>query len=331
MEVSFKILRQQPDGSPYHETFTLDVEGGNTILDCLNRIKWELDGTLAFRKNCRNTICGSCSMKINGRSALACKENVASELTAFGGTEAGEIAEIEIAPLGNLPIVRDLIVDMKPFWDDLERIQPYISTASRAIPEREFLQTPEERDKLNSTGNCIMCGACYSECNAKAVNPDFVGPHALAKARRTLVDSRDGESAGRLQMYNEGTAGVWGCTRCYFCNAVCPMEVAPMDQIGLIKQEILADDAVAESRSIRHRKVLVELVKEGGWIDERKFGIYVVGNYFRDLRGLAGLAPLGLRMLVRGKFPTSFERSAGTEEVRGIIEAVQEKKERSPS
>jgi succinate dehydrogenase / fumarate reductase iron-sulfur subunit len=325
MEVSFKILRQQPDGTPHLETFTLDVEGGNTILDCLNRIKWELDGTLAFRKNCRNTICGSCAMKINGRSALACKENVAGELTRFGGDGAGEIAEITIAPLGNLPIIRDLIVEMKPFWDDLERVQPYISTSARSIPEREFLQTPEERQELNQMGNCILCGACYSECNAKQVNPDFVGPHALAKARRTLVDSRDSESESRLQLYSEGTAGVWGCTRCYFCNTVCPMEVAPMDQIGLIKQEILASDQIAESRSIRHRKALIELVKEGGWIDERKFGLYVVGNYLRDLRGLLSIAPLGLRMIVTGKFPAFFEPSEGTAEVRGIIEAVQEK------
>lgn len=323
MEVSFKILRQQPDGSPHIETFVLDVEAGNTILDCLDRIKWELDGTLAFRKNCRNTICGSCAMKINGRSALACKENVASELTRFGCQGKGEIAEISIAPLANLPVIRDLIVEMKPFWDDLERVEPYISTAARSIPEREFLQSPEERDRLNQTGNCIMCGACYSECNAKEVNPEFVGPHALAKARRTLADSRDGDTDHRLQMYNEGTAGVWGCTRCYFCNAVCPMEVAPMDRIGEIKREILAREDVPNSIQIRHRKTLIELVKEGGWVDERKFGLYVVGNYFRDLRGLFSIAPLGLRMMVRGKFPTSFEPSEGTAEVRGLIEAVQ--------
>jgi succinate dehydrogenase / fumarate reductase iron-sulfur subunit len=323
MEVSFKILRQTPNGTPHLETFSLEVEAGNTILDCLNRIKWELDGTLAFRKNCRNTICGSCAIKINGRSALACKENIASELTRFGGKGDGKIAEITIAPLGNLPVVRDLIVEMKPFWDDLERIEPYISTSARSLPEREFLQTPEERDKLNQMGNCIMCGACYSECNAKQVNPDFVGPHALAKAQRMLVDSRDDRAEERLERYNEGTAGVWGCTRCYFCNAVCPMAVEPMDQIGKIKQDILASENLPDSRPIRHRKVLIELVKEGGWVDERKFGLYVVGNYFRDLRGLLSLAPLGLRMIAKGKFPTSFERSQGTEEVRGLIEAVQ--------
>ncbi len=159
MEVYFKILRQRPNDTPYLENFTLEVEAGNTILDCLNRIKWELDGTLAFRKNCRNTICGSCAMKINGRSALACQQNIASELNHCSQKDAGEIPEITIAPLGNLPIIRDLIVNMQPFWDDLEKVEPYISSQARTIPEREFLQTPEERANLNQMGNCIMCGA----------------------------------------------------------------------------------------------------------------------------------------------------------------------------
>jgi succinate dehydrogenase / fumarate reductase iron-sulfur subunit len=101
------------------------------------------------------------------------------------------------------------------------------------------------------------------------------------------------------------------------------MEVAPLEQITKIKQEILDQKPASDSRSIRHRKVLVELVKEGGWIDERQFGLQVVGNYFKDLRGLLGIAPLGLRMIAKGKFPLSFEPSEGVAEVRSLIEAVQ--------
>lgn len=332
MQVRFNVVRQNQNEAPRVHAYTLDVEESNTILDCLNSIKWEQDGTLAFRKNCRNTICGSCSMRINGRSALACKENVGSELARldkiahFSSAEKpiNFIPEITVAPMGNMPVIKDLVVDMTSFWDNLEAVEPYISTASRAIPEREFLQTPEERSKLDQTGNCILCGACYSECNAREVNPEFVGPHALAKAYRTIADGRDSETENRLEKYNEGTAGVWGCTRCYYCNSVCPMEVAPMDQIGKIKQEILDRKDEQASRSIRHRKVLIELVKEGGWIDERKFGIEVVGNYFRDVQGLLSLGPLGLRMIARGKFPLFFEPSEGTETVRNLIESVQE-------
>ncbi len=334
MQVTFKIVRQSQNTSPRFQTYKLDVEPGNTILDCLNRIKWEQDGSLAFRKNCRNTICGSCSMRINGRSALACKENIGNEVArlqqmastsnsdaALSSSES--IKEMTIAPMGNMPIIKDLVVDMQSFWDNLEAVDPYISTAGRLVPEREFLQTPEERSQLDRTGNCILCGACYSECNAREVNPEFVGPHALAKAYRMVADSRDAQTETRLEKYNQGTEGVWGCTRCFYCNAVCPMDVAPMDRIGEIKSEILALKDAQASRSIRHRKVLVDLVKEGGWIDERKFGLHVVGNYFRDIKGLISLGPLGLRMLLKGKFPLGFEPSAGVEEVRSLIESVQ--------
>ena len=320
MQVIFKVIRQKLNHPPKVESYTLNVDAETTILDCLDRIKWELDGSLAYRKNCRNTICGSCAIRINGRSALACKENVGNEL-ARSHTQAA--SEIIVAPLGNMPVIKDLVVDMKSFWDHLEDVDPYVSTSARAVPEREFLQSPLMRSRLDQMGNCIMCGACYSECNAREVNPDFVGPHALAKAQRLVVDSRDAQTEARLEQYNEGTAGVWGCTRCYWCNAVCPMDVAPMDQISAIKQQILDRKTAEDSRSIRHRKVLIDLVKESGWIDERKFGLLVVGDYFRDLRGLLSLAPLGLRMLTSGKFPMHFEPSEGTQQVRSLIESVQ--------
>jgi len=334
MQVLFNVIRQDQTATPRVETFTLDVDPGSTILDCLNRIKWEQDGTLAYRKNCRNTICGSCSIRINGRSALACKENVGSELARLqqampvepadtAQPKAESIPTITLAPMGNMPVIKDLVVDMHSFWNNLKAIDPYVSTAARHIPEREFLQTPEERAKLNQTGNCILCGACYSECNAYEVNPNFVGPHALAKAYRMIADNRDEETEARLEKYNQGTDGVWGCTRCYFCNSVCPMEVAPMDQISKIKGEILDRKDAQSSRTIRHRKTLIELVKQGGWIDERQFGLKVMGNSFRDLKGLASLGPLGLRMVAKGKFPLSFEPSEGASTVRSLIESVQ--------
>lgn len=318
MQVLFKILRQSSESTPEFKNYTLEVDPGNTILDCLNQIKWELDGSLAFRKNCRNTICGSCAMRINGRSALACKENVGQELANYNDKE------IVISPLGNMPVIKDLVVDMTNFWNDLESIEPYVSTRGRQIPEREFLQSPEVREQLNQTGNCIMCGACYSECNAKEVNSAFVGPHALAKSLRLVKDNRDSQKEERLEKYNEDTNAVWGCTRCYMCNSVCPMEVAPMEQISKIKQEILERKETG-SRPIRHRKLLVDLVKQGGWIDERKFGVLLMSNYFRDLKSLLSILPVGWKMLLKGKLPKSFEPSEGTEEVRSLIEAVQGK------
>lgn len=338
MQVIFKVFRQVAGSLPKFQDYNLDVEPGTTILDCLNRIKWEQDGTLAFRKNCRNTICGSCSMRINGRSALACKENVGSEIKRLQAS-ADSVATIDpaatpawkshgipimtVAPMGNMPVIKDLVVNMDSFWQNLKAVDPYVSTASRQIPEREFLQTPEERSRLNQVGNCILCGACYSECNAREVNETFVGPHALAKAYRMVADSRDQTTDVRLEKYNEGTIGVWGCTRCYYCNQVCPMEVAPLDQISKIKSAILDKKEAQASVSIRHRKTLVDLVKRGGWVDERQFGVRVVGNSFRDIRGILSLAPLGLRMIATGKFPLTFEKSEGTQQVRSLIESVE--------
>jgi len=338
MQVNFAILRQQQGGTPAVRDYLLEVSPEQTILDCLDRIKWELDGSLAFRKNCRNTICGSCGMRVNGRSALACKEKVGGVLARQPDSVSEPVASvptIRIAPLGNLPVIRDLVVDMQPFWDDLSRVDPYVSTRARAVPEREFLQSPEERSDLEATGNCIMCGACYSECNAKEVNPAFVGPHALAKARRMTADKRDAETEARLDAYGEDLQGVWGCTRCYLCNEVCPMEVAPLDRISELKQDVLArhrnEAASHASRPVRHRKVLVDLVARGGWLDERKFGIRVVGNHFRDWPGLLSLAPLGMRMLASGKFPLLFEPSEGTQEVRGLIARARASSEEAES
>ncbi|AFY82968.1 succinate dehydrogenase/fumarate reductase iron-sulfur subunit [Oscillatoria acuminata] len=362
MQVLFKIVRQSQNTGPRIQTYQLDVEPGNTILDCLNRIKWEQDGTLAFRKNCRNTICGSCSMRINGRSALACKENISAELArlnqiseqstetesvtrdreqtenaalnALPGapprtTAPGAIPEITIAPMGNMPVVKDLVVDMQRFWNNLEAVDPYVSNSARKIPEREFLQTPEERSRLEESGNCILCGACYSECNAVEVNPNFVGPHALAKAYRMVEDDRDDQTESRLQNYNQANSGVWSCTRCFYCNSVCPMGVEPLDKIGKIKDEILDRTDDQASRPIRHRKVLIDLVKKGGWVDERKFAVMVVGNFFRDIKGLLSLAPVGFQSIKRGKMPLTFEPSEGTKEVRSLIESVQELESKS--
>jgi len=321
MQIEFQILRQTRETAPTIERFLIEADPSETILSCLNRIKWEQDGSLAFRKNCRNTICGSCSMRINGRSTLACKENIAGEMARMG-LAADEIPTMTIAPLGNLPVIKDLVVDMQPFWDDLEKVEPYVSTASRQLPEREFLQSPDDRAKFDATGNCILCGACYSECNAKEVNPEFVGPHALAKAQRLIADDRDDRRDARLEQFNNTESGVWSCTRCFFCNSVCPMEVAPLDRISQIKGEILDRSTKDDSRPIRHRKVLLELVEQGGWVDERKFSVQVIGNYFKDLKGLLSLAPVGLRVVARGKFPTHFDPSEGTAEVRSLIAAV---------
>ena len=271
-------------------------------------------------------------MRVNGRAALACKETLQEELDRLSASpfwnqsaaaESGSIPTFEIQPMQNFPVIKDLVVEMGQFWKNLAQVDPYVSTAGRSIPEREFLQLPSERKTLDQVGNCILCGASYSECNAKTVNPDFVGPHALAKAYRVLADTRDSATPTRLTNYAQDLSGVWGCTRCFNCNTACPMGVAPLDQITKIKTEILAQPPEQEeTRAVRHRRAMVDLVEAGGWIDERQFGLRVLGNRFRDLKGLWSLIPLGIKMLQRGKFPFSFEASEGVSTVRSLIHSI---------
>jgi len=324
MEISVKVRRQASRESlPTYQTYTVEADPNtNTVLDILHKIQWDQDGSLGFRRNCRNVICGSCSMRVNGKAGLACQKLVSEVFASIARPT------LLIEPMGNLPVIKDLIVDMTKFWQNLAKVDPYVSTASRQISEQasgqEFLQTPAERNKLQAAANCILCGSCYSDCNAAAVNDKFVGPHALAKAYRVMADNRDDRHVDRITKYNDPDF-VWGCTRCYNCNEVCPVGVQPLDRISQIKQEILQDPDLPESIAQRHRHTMVELVKADGWIDESKFGIKVVGNSFKDLKGLASLIPLGLRMILKGKmpYPWEFKRSKGVKEIESLIEAVQ--------
>ncbi|UFP94096.1 succinate dehydrogenase/fumarate reductase iron-sulfur subunit [Gloeobacter morelensis] len=317
MEITIRIRRQAESGSPDYKSYALDVDPGTTVLDALMRIKGEIDGTLAFRKNCRNAICGSCAMRINGRSALACASRIRDVADARG--------EILIQPMGNMPVIKDLVVDMSSFWQHLDQVDPYVSTASRRTPEKEFLQTPEERAAVEQAGNCILCGACYSECNSREVNPNFVGPHALAKAQRVMADNRDDQTAQRHALYNQPDFA-WGCTRCFYCNEVCPMGVQPLDQIQKIRHELLIDKASVSNTAMRHRRVMVRQLKESGWLDEARFALQVVG---RDWKGLWSLVPLGVRMAAKGKMPLRHRPIEHCEEVRDLVEEIQKEDAKS--
>ncbi|MEB3311068.1 MAG: succinate dehydrogenase/fumarate reductase iron-sulfur subunit [Snowella sp.] len=238
MQVKFNVFRQQPRTEPTFQQYALEVELNTTILDCLNRIKWEQDGSLAFRKNCRNAICGSCAVRINERPFLACKESIGTIFAWLKESNQENNHELTIKPLGNMPVIKDLVVDMANFWQDLESVTPYVLTENAQKSEREQLQSPAERKLLNKTANCILCGACYSDCDAKGKNAEFVGPHALAKAYRLIQDSRDSATDTRLQQHSEGKTGVWGCNGCRMCNISCPMGVDPMTQIEEMKVRI---------------------------------------------------------------------------------------------
>ena len=227
---TFKILRfdaKRPDEPPRFQVYRIKVIPGLTVLAVLNRIRDEIDGTLSFRSSCRSAVCGSCAMVINGKIDLACRTQAAS----FGTNT------IILEPLPNMEIIKDLVVDMTPFWNMYEKVRPYLVRES-ADPEKEIRQSEEERDRIDQFVNCILCACCYGACPVISRDPEYMGPAALAKLERFALDSRDERPEDFLDAFNN-EKGVWGCDTVLRCIEACPKDVRPTDSIvGLRKAMI---------------------------------------------------------------------------------------------
>ncbi len=231
---TFKILRynpNEPEKEPYFQFYNVRVIPGLTILTVLLRIRDELDGTLAFRSSCRSAVCGSCAMVINGKIDLACRTQ-ASFFTS---------QTIVLEPLPNLNIIKDLVVDLTPFWNMYEKVKPYLIRKS-ADPEKEISQTEEQRKEIDQYVPCILCASCYGACPVLARNPDYLGPAALAKLERFVLDSRDERSEESLNAINDDK-GVWGCDTLLRCIDACPKDVRPTDSIVGLRKALLRHKA----------------------------------------------------------------------------------------
>jgi len=225
-----KVLRydaKYPEKEPYFASYRIRVIPGLTVLTVLNRIRDEIDGTLAFRASCRAATCGSCGMLINGKLDLACR----TQCAAFG------TREIILEPLPNLQVIRDLVVDMTPFWTMYEKIQPYLVRKS-PDPEKEIYQSEADRQRIDQYVNCILCACCYGACPVPSRQADYVGPAAFAKLQRFMLDSRDERSKSILDTINDET-GVWGCDTVFRCIDACPKEVRPTDAIVGLRKRIV--------------------------------------------------------------------------------------------
>ncbi len=203
---------------------------GMTVLDALLYIQDYLDGTLSFRYSCRGAICGSCAMSMNGYLNLACR----SHLVNLG-------PKIVIEPLPHLDIIKDLVVDMGPFWRAYEKIQPYLHEAlGKKPPEKEWLVSVKERKRMDSYVNCMLCATCYGACPVlnRDQTKDYLGPSALTKLYRFLLDSRDHRSGKILDMVND-EKGVWGCDTVYRCVEFCPKDVGQTYAIVGLRRELV--------------------------------------------------------------------------------------------
>jgi succinate dehydrogenase / fumarate reductase, iron-sulfur subunit len=232
MEVTLRIKRYNPESDlkPAFKEYRVEAEGADRVLDVLNQIKWHQDGTLTYRRSCAHGVCGSDAMRINGRNRLACK----ILLQELGPT-------ITIEPLIGFTVLKDLLVDMEPFFDSYRSIKPYL-IAGEAPSRQERLQSPEERERIEDTSKCILCAACTSACPITWPHTGYVGPAAIVNAHRFIFDSRDRRARERLQIL-DSNSGVWRCRTIFNCTEVCPRGIQVTRAIAEVKRALVCDDA----------------------------------------------------------------------------------------
>ena len=232
--IEIEVLRYRPelDREPFFQTYRLRYAESWSVLQGLQHIKDEIDGTLSFRWSCRMAICGSCGMMIDGKPKLSCKTFLREYYP--GG--------LRVEALSHLPIERDLVIDASDFIAKLESIKPYIiPKEERTLAQGEYLQTPEQRDMYEQFSSCINCMLCYAACPQYGLNPEFTGPGVLALMHRYNADSRDGGKSERLNSLGHTDEGYWGCTAVAYCSEVCPKGVDPANAINQNKMNSAID------------------------------------------------------------------------------------------
>jgi succinate dehydrogenase / fumarate reductase, iron-sulfur subunit len=234
MNVVFKIFRFNPQigAECYYDTFTVAVEPNDRILDCLNRIRWQQDSTLAFRMSCAHGICGSDGLTINGQASLACQKLVKDYDTT---------KEILVEPLKYFEVVKDLIVDLQPFFKRVKSVNPQTTALAVAEPPKQRIQMPRQRSEYEDAIKCILCGCCYGACPVMVEqDEEFLGPAAILRAERYIFDSRSTDKKERFAVLQK-PHGIWGCKSYYMCTVVCPKKIKVTAAILKTKKKIISD------------------------------------------------------------------------------------------
>jgi len=255
-----KIKRFDPNkNETYWQDFEVEVEDSLTVLELLMYIKDKIDNSLTFRAFCRSAICGSCAMIINGRSGLACKIQAKDKV---------KNGVIKIESLHHMEVVKDLVVNQEEAFNKLKKIKPYLVPDSKKVPDNlksESLVSPEEFEKYDKQTDCILCMACYGQCNALEGEESYLGPFQLTKAFRFVMDSRDGiDIKERIKLTEDH--GIWDCVQCQMCLAACPKGIKPAEDILELRR--VAKDIGKENIATRRAKVWFANVYETGQIDK---------------------------------------------------------------
>ena len=302
-EYTLKLRRYDPESgnAPYWENFTVDLPPQLSVLEGILQARAEQDGTIGIRCSCRAAICGSCGVRINGRPGLACHTHISA---AAHGAETRGYDAIEIEPMGNMPVIKDLIVDMDAVhWKKIRRVTPWLIN-QEPVPEREYSVPHENMVDVTQSMACIQCGACVSDCLSMEVDPLFVGPAALAKSYRFVGDPRDAQHFDRLKDLAEDPHGIYDCTHCFNCIEACPKGVAPMSQIMRLRRKAGSDHEIEDrNNGLRHEHAFVENIKKNGLLHEGDLLPDSYGGKFnpRAVPVLAGSLPAITTALLRGK------------------------------
>ena len=337
-DYKLKIRRFDPESgeSSYWSEYDVEVDAERSVLKGILTARDDQDGSIGIRCSCQAAICGSCAIRINGKTALACN-------TAIGEAQAkaGAGNPIVVEPMNNMPVIKDLIVDMDAVhWKKVQRVIPWLLPEG-APPEREYIVPAESMIDITQSMACIQCGACVGACLALEADPEFVGPAALAKAYRFVGDPRDGQEKERLTDLAEDPHGMYDCTHCFACVEVCPKDVAPMNQIMRLRRRATNDFEIKDrNNGYGHEKAFVKLIEKYGTLHEAQ----LLPRSFGDGSLIKGqIEPTAVKQLIQS-LPTAVgglksgmvspvkalwhHKLPGQENVKRIFEEIESKDER---
>jgi len=315
MEVILKIKRKAPDQAQSEQSYSVDLAEGQTVLDAMIKVREEQDGSLGFRAGCGRGFCGDCAYRINGTGDLACM---------IPAAKAAKDGEIRLEPVRHIGVVKDLVYDMDSFlFDKVKAVDPWISNGDGATSQEKLME-PEVAEDLQTVMSCVMCGLCDEGCTVIAVDDTFLGPAALTKAYRTVVDPRNDAIPRQLKNI-EKPHGVWDCTHCFEANGHCPKAgINPTYRIFAVR-DMLIKQGISHKPAQRYHKSFTSSVKHSGWVDEARLAVEATGRF--NVFGLLKLLPTALRAMRRGKAPMPYmhEKRPGAADIRRIIERAERK------
>jgi succinate dehydrogenase / fumarate reductase iron-sulfur subunit len=274
-EYTLRIRRFDPQSgeAAYWDEHKVEMPETQSVLDAILKIRDETDGSVGIRCSCQQAICGSCGVRMNGKPGLACNTHLEQAVKRARPTGADPADNghnvITVEPMGNIPVIRDLIVDMDAVhWKKIQRVTPWLIN-KEPVPEREYIVPHDNMVDVTQSMACIQCGACVSDCLSMEVDPHFIGPAALAKAYRFVGDPRDAEHAQRLKDLSEDEHGIYDCTHCFSCIDACPKGVDPMSQIMRLRRKAGSDYKIKDrNNGYRHEHAFVKNIRKNGLLHE---------------------------------------------------------------